>query len=145
MSALSIYLLTCLLFVALAILEFAYLLHRRRSAERKKNIKKSSNVFPKEKMSINNEDENHQIETKKEYEPRNIFESRQHQLMEMNCKEIEKQNFWIKSHIIDCKCCLFNIDIVSQWFFLLMFTIFNLIYWMYYLKIFQVLGILDKY
>ena len=47
-------------------------------------------------MSINNEDENDQIETKKEYQPRNIFESRQHQLMEMNCKEIEKHtSAWI--------------------------------------------------
>ena len=50
LSALSVYLLTCLFFVGCAILEFAYLLHRSRSNERRMDYKKMKQ-FP-EKMYI---------------------------------------------------------------------------------------------
>ena len=136
LSALSIYLLTCLLFVGCAILEFAYLLHRRRCAERRNECKKSK-TFPK-RSSKSTCNKHNAIEAK-EY---NIFESRQHQIMEMNSKKIEKQHFWNKSHILDLKCCTLNIDIFSQWLFLFMFTLFNIIYWFYYLKILPMLTLL---
>ena len=44
LSALAIYLLTCLFFVGCAIVEFAYLLLRRRSSERRFNYQKMKTI-----------------------------------------------------------------------------------------------------
>ena len=71
----------------------------------------------------------------------NIFERRQFQLNEWNGRKIEKQKFWVKSHIIDCKCCRLNVDILSQWIFFVMFMLFNACYWIYYLKLYTNIGI----
>merc|ERR1719510_1340151 len=78
LSALSIYLLTCLMFVGCAMLEFAYLLHRRRDAERKNHSKKLKEFRKQEseetleemalKGTTNNEDNRKQ---------QNMFERRQ--------------------------------------------------------------------
>ena len=141
----SIYLLTCLFFVGFAILEFAYLLQRRRSAEQRWDCKKMKQLpIKKETMEtveeelFNNEASNTD-EVKMEF---NIFERRQLQLNEWNGRKIEKQRFCAKSHIIDCKCCTLNVDVFSQWTFFLMFLLFNLCYWCYYLKLYRMLHII---
>ncbi len=123
-------------------LEFAYLLHRRRNAERRSDCKKSK-LLPKEETIETLEEESLRCSRNKEENMEcNMFQRRQHQIMEVNSKKMEKQQFWTKSHIIRFKCCTLNIDLFSQWLFLSMFILFNILYWFHYLRLFHVLGII---
>ena len=130
-------------FVGFAILEFAYLLQRRRGVEQKldcKEIKQlpiKKGAFETVDEELSNNDASNADEVKTEF---NIFERRQLQLNDGG--KIDKQRFWVKSHIIDCKCCTLNVDVFSQWTLFLMFLLFNLCYWCYYLKLYQMLYII---
>ena len=57
------------------------------------------------------------------------------QLNDFGATTTDKQQFWMKSNLITFKCCTLNIDILSQWIFLIMFILFNICYWFYYLKL----------
>ena len=127
-------------FVGCAILEFAYLLQRRRSAEQRSDCRKvkhfpmKKDTFETMEEEILNNEANNQDDVKTQC---NIFERRQFQLNEWNGRKMEKQKFWVKSHIIDCKCCRLNVDVFSQWTFFLMFFVFNICYWFHYLRLYQ--------
>ena len=137
LSALAIYLLTCLFFVGCAIVEFAYLLQRRRGAERRFNYQKikqnRANGEPLEEVVLKND------ESIKENMKRDCIKSGiiPPQFTDLDATMTDKQQFWMKSNLIVFKCCTLNIDILSQWIFLIMFILFNICYWLYYLKLYQ--------
>ena len=118
-----------LLFVGAAILEFAFLLRRRQSVERK-YMSKSTNLRHRDTAeTIENEDMSKEL---------NIFEKRQREGMELNSQKMEKQNYWSRCNIIRFKYCTLNIDSVSQFLFLFVFILFNIMYWCYYLTSFYI-------
>jgi hypothetical protein len=124
-------------------LEFAYLLHRRRDAERKNCCKKLKQLRKEDTLEETLEEEALKSTTKENNQEQcNMFERRQQQVVELNSKKMEQQKFWTKSHIINFKCCTLNIDVFSQWLFLSMFTLFNLLYWSHYLKFVHLAGII---
>ena len=137
LSALAIYLLTCLFFVGCAIVEFAYLLQRRRGAEKQFNyqrmIRIRANGEGLEEVVLKNED------SIKEGPKRDCKNSGTipHQFNDLSVTSTDKQQFWMKSNLIAFNCCTLNIDILSQWIFLIMFILFNICYWSYYLKLHQ--------
>ena len=142
LSALSIYLLTCLFFVGCAILEFAYLLQRRRIAERRYDYQKIKQFQTKGKIF-----EDHELKKdesgKENWDECNVFERRRLPSKEWDGRNVEKQKFWFKSNIIDFKCCTLDIDILSQWTFFLTFVIFNVCYWCLYLKLLPMTSIIQ--
>ena len=137
LSALAIYLLTCLFFVGCAIVEFAYLLQRRRDAERRFNYQKirqnCANGEPLEEVVLKN-DESIKENMTRDCKKSGIIKP---QFNDLGATMTDKQQFWMKSNLIVFKCCTMNIDILSQWIFLIMFILFNICYWLYYLKLHQ--------
>ena len=124
-------------------LEFAYLLHRRRDAERKNTCKKLKQFKKQETFEETLEEEALKSTTRENHqEQRNMFERRQQQVIDLNSKKMEQQQFWTKSHIINFNCCTLNIDVISQWLFLFMFGLFNALYWTHYLKFIHLAGII---
>ena len=123
LSALSVYLLTCLFFVGCAILEFAYLLHRSRSDERRMDSKKMKQ-FP-EKMYI--------VEEVKSSRDQNVEEETMNAGNNSGANRGKKELFWIESDVIKFNRCNLNIDVLSQWIFFFAFVLFNIFYWIYYL------------
>ena len=137
LSALAIYLLTCLFFVGCAIVEFAYLLQRRRGAEKQFNIQKMkqtrANQEGLEEIVLKNDERIKEGNTRACKKSGTI----PLQINDLGVSMTDKQQFWMKSNVIAFKCCSLNIDILSQWIFLIMFIVFNICYWFYYLKLHQ--------
>ena len=123
LSALSVYLLTCLFFVGCAILEFAYLLHKRRSDEGRMDNKKMKHFS--EKMHI--------LEEVKSKRGQNDNEEVMIVGNISGANMVKKQRFLIESNVIKFNICNLNIDILSQWIFFFSFILFNIGYWIYYL------------